>query len=718
MPVTPSSSQSLFRAAVTSLLIVQLCAPMGVLAQQSGVPQQAKAPAAQPVDDSMQDSPDGRMAAQQEPRPASGARLPQDEILLQTLNRFTYGPRPGDIEKLRAEGLNAWLKQQLNPSTIDDSALDGRLADYPAMKLGIRQLMTDYPNNAMVRAAYNGQAGAHGEGEKAIYAAAMAREKQKLDAGKLAAKTGETKQQTMTDMRDEDAAPLPATPAQILAMAPKDRFNLISKLSPPQVKELEQALDADQKALLTDGLTPHELEVLAALRSPTGVVASELIQTKLLRDVYSERQMNEIMVDFWLNHFNTYVKKSQYAPYYEVSYERDTIRPHAMGNFEDLLVATATSPAMLSYLDNYLSVGPHSESVSGFAQFRRGQNTKKAASGLNENYARELMELHTLGVDGGYTQQDVTEVAKVFTGWTLARDGQGYGPIKPEFDPSKHEPGDKMVLGVKIKGGGMEEGMKVLHLLATSPKTAHFISTKLAIRFVSDDPPPAMVSRMAGVFLESHGDVRRVLLAMIQSPEFYTRDSYKSKVKTPLDYVISAVRASGSTVDSAAALQAAIAELGMPLYGHQTPDGYSMLATQWNNTSALVSRMNFALALSSNRVAGLHTDLPALMENRESQPGSPAALAMIEQLSPEAKDKMLEEDLLHGLASDRTRATILAQITQDPGAREASLHQISSRSGKDVFAFQRKPKADGEVNDTQIALAAGLILGSPEFQRR
>ncbi len=232
------------------------------------------------------------------------------------------------------------------------------------------------------------------------------------------------------------------------------------------------------------------------------------------------------------------------------------------------------SPAMLSYLDNASSVGPHSESVMPQLSYTRlgalPRRANKAASGLNENYARELMELHTLGVNGGYTQQDVTEVARVFTGWTIGRDHDGGEATHAEYDPTKHEPGDKLILEVKIKQDGEREGLKVLHLLATRPQTAHYICSKLAIRFVTDDPPPALVDRMAATFLKTQGDIRHVLLTMLSAPEFFTRDTFRAKVKTPQDYVISAVRASGADVQSASALATAIADLGMPIYGMQT----------------------------------------------------------------------------------------------------------------------------------------------------
>jgi len=319
------------------------------------------------------------------------------------------------------------------------------------------------------------------------------------------------------------------------------------------------------------------------------------------------------------------------------------------------------------------------------------------------------MELHTVGVNGGYTQHDVTEVAKVFTGWTVGKPRGQDVDAQAQYDPDKHEPGDKMVMGHKIKFDGMNEGLAVLHMLATNPQTARFISTKLAIRFVSDTPPPAMIDRMSAKFLQTSGNIRAVLLAMINSPEFFTAGAYRAKVKTPQEYVVSAVRAAGSNVQSTAALADMIAELGMPLYGHQTPDGYSMKSDAWNNTAALVSRMNFALALATNRVAGVTTDFNALL-------GGDAT-----NLTPEEKDTTLENAILHVPVSAKTQQLVFAQTAGEESAQAASLRQVRSVNGRGDALSNRGlvKRPDGPAAmDTQAALASGLIFGSPEFQRR
>jgi uncharacterized protein (DUF1800 family) len=340
------------------------------------------------------------------------------------------------------------------------------------------------------------------------------------------------------------------------------------------------------------------------------------------------------------------------------------------------------------------------------------------------------MELQTVGVNGGYTQQDVTEVAKVFTGWTIGSPERGGIPIQAQFDPAKHEPGTKRVLGVTIKDSGSREGLEVLHLLANSPKTAQFISTKLAIRFVSDDPPPALVDRMTKTFLSTHGDIRRVLLAMVNSPEFFHSDTYRAKVKTPQDFVLSALRASGAQVDSAGALVNVIADLGMPIYGMQTPNGYSMLSNAWNNTASLVARLNFALALSTNRVAGVHTDWDALltasndrMLSTQIQPAGSAAQSTPQPSDATALEARLESELLHIPASPHTRQAILAQISADPTQQEASLRQVTIEDRhRDPFALggaaRQNPNPKETPPDPQTALAVGLLFGSPEFQRR
>ncbi len=704
---------------LATILLLPPVAPLGLRAQ---APSTAQMPLALQDDASSL----SRHATKSETHVSTkvhGGQLKGDDRLLQVLNRFTYGPRPGDLEHLRAIGLQAWFNQQLNPESIDDSALEQRLAEYPAIQLPLPQMMDRFPNQQVIRRYMNGkQDRPAGEAEKAIYADEVFRFNQKKN------------QQPAATNADAPASPdppvaLPFDPYALLNLSADQRFAALCKLTPPQLRALREQLRAPaDRARLVEGFTPQQFESVVAFNSPPALIDAELVQTKLLRDIYSDRQLNEVMTDFWLNHFNVYAKKSQEAPYYIATYERNVIRPRALGNFESLLIATAMSPAMLNYLDNATSVGPHSP----FAQ-RANFSGQKRDLGLNENYARELMELQTVGVNGGYTQQDVTEVAKVFTGWTIGSPERGGIPVQAQFDPAKHEPGPKHALGVTIKENGSQEGLEFLHLLANSSRTAQFISTKLAIRFVSDDPPPALVDRMAKTFLGTHGDIRRVLLTMVNSPEFFHSDIYRAKIKTPQDFVLSAVRASGSQVDSAGALVNVIANLGMPIYGMQTPNGYSMRSDAWNNTASLIARLNFALALSTNRVAGVHTTWDALLPvpsslplSTEIQPASQPNAHPSNSSSPAATalEDHLEADLLHIPASPHTRQAILAQITADPTQQETSLRQVGIEDRRrDPLAllgaglFQNPNPRDTPPNP-QAALAAGLLFGSPEFQRR
>ena len=401
----------------------------------------------------------------------------------------------------------------------------------------------------------------------------------------------------------------------------------------------------------------------------------ELSESKLLRAIYSERQLQEVLTDFWFNHFNVDARKGR-DRFMLTEYERETIRPHVLGTFRDLLGATAKSPAMLFYLDNWMSAdpdGPH-PGAGDFGRPRFGrpglrrraivmprpaqpnQQGNRQKRGLNENYGRELMELHTLGVDGGYTQKDVTEVARAFTGWTIDNPRQGGGYV---FDARLHDPGEKIVLGHRIKaGGGERDGDQVLDILARHPATARFLATKLVRRFVSDAPPPALVDRVAARFRETDGDLREVTRTILTSPEFFAADAYRAKVKTPFEFIVSAARATGAEVDDGMPLVRALQQLGMPLYNCQPPTGYKDTADAWVNTGALVNRMNVALALSNNQMRGIRVD----------------------GLAPTDDSDALIARIVNGDVSESTRATI---------ARATGAPQV-----------------------------AALTLGSPEFQRK
>jgi uncharacterized protein (DUF1800 family) len=331
---------------------------------------------------------------------------------------------------------------------------------------------------------------------------------------------------------------------------------------------------------------------MAPTQGPRQVIL-ELQLARLLRAVYSRRQLYEVMVDFWSNHFNVFAAKGA-DRWLVTSYDRDTIRPHALGRFRDLLLATAKSPAMLFYLDNWMSVEPNSFLATRAPNLRR--------QGINENYARELMELHTLGVDGGYTQKDVQEVARCFTGWTIRRPR---GEAEFTFEPRLHDNGAKTVLGVTIPaGGGMEDGLKVIDLLARHPSTAKFIATKLTRRLVADDPPAAIVVKAETAFRESDGDIRSVLRAIIDSPEFFSPQVYRSKVKKPLEYVASAMRITASETQITHQLLRYLARMGEPLFLAQPPTGYPDVSSSWVSPDMLLTRMNFASDLVANRLPG------------------------------------------------------------------------------------------------------------------
>jgi uncharacterized protein (DUF1800 family) len=522
---------------------------------------------------------------------------------------------------------------------------------------------------------------------------------------------------------------------KILNLPPDERIRKVLAMSPQEVVAFRQSLSGRELAQFGQGLNPQQKEILAAIQNSTRMVATEEMQSRLMRDIYSERQLEAVMTDFWLNHFNVYVRKNQNEPYLIPAYEREVIRPNALGKFEDLLVATAKSPAMLMYLDNWQSIGADSVAAKNgprFAAFVKNPQVKAALKdrGLNENYGRELMELHTLGVNGGYTQADVTEVAKVFTGWTIDPPGRG-GAFQFQFDDRRHEPGQKTVLGQTIRENGMNEGLQVLHMLATSPATAKFISTKLAVRFVSDDPPPVLVDRMAQAFLASNGDIKTVLRTMFESPEFWAPAAERSKVKTPLEFVVSAARASGASVNNSLGLVVALDRLGMPLYGMQTPNGYSWMSEAWLGTSALVTRMNFALVLSGDKLPGIRTDWTKLLGEREGQ-GKPVPMVTTGagngDLDPEvaAKERKLELILLGQPLSEKTRAAVLAHSNDSTVAIQA-VKDFQGGGGKGgggaVAAYDAALSLNGAnaqrvPDDRQATVMAGLLLGSPEFQKR
>ena len=595
---------------------------------------------------------------------------------IQALNRLTFGPRPGDVDRVLAIGVDKWIGEQLHPESIDDHAVEARLVQFRTLKMSTEELAKNFPPPAVIRQIADGKRGMpHDQEKRAIYEAQLARYREKKKDKNASPEQAETQPSNETENKV----------SELLEQAPEARMQTLLSMPAEERAEVLAAMKGNGRQEFLNGMSPEDRENVMAMYNPQQVVSQELMQAKLLRATYSQRQLQEVMTDFWMNHFNVFIGKGA-DRYDTTSYERDVIRPRALGKFEDLLVATAKSPAMLFYLDNWLSVGPDSDAALGIRRDRRNrvrpvQVRKKQQSGLNENYGRELMELHTLGVNGGYTQKDVTEVAKVFTGWTIREPRQGGGFF---FDEHKHELGTKFVLGHKIKEDGESEGREVLHLLARNPATAKFVCTKLATRFVSDNPPPALVDRMATTFLKKDGDIREVLKTMLDSTEFWSTDSYRAKIKTPLEFVVSSLRATDAQVDDAMPIVRQLQALGMPLYGAQPPTGYSMKADAWVSSSALLGRMNFAIRLASGRIRGV------TVATSESS----AATARLE---PEQILLSLEGTLLEGDISKQTHDTVMAQLT-DP--------KITQR------------RLDDPVRPPDVSVIEGLLLGSPEFQRR
>ncbi|MFZ0794485.1 MAG: DUF1800 domain-containing protein, partial [Candidatus Korobacteraceae bacterium] len=494
---------------------------------------------------------------------------------LHALDRLTFGPRPGDVQAVAAMGVDEWIDLQLHPDKINDIAMKARLAEYRTLTMSSREMLFEFPPNPVVRAVMDGKSPIpRNPYHHAVYVAAIDRINQQQQEKENAAASSAAAQNTSippANAGNPQAAIQPADLTQRrqdrheargvvddLALLPPDaRMQHILALPVAQQRDLTQGLGFVKRQMLFAGLTPEQGETVMALNNPVAVINNEVQSGKLLRAVYSDRQLEEVLTDFWFNHFNIFIGKGA-DRYLVTEYERDVIRPHVLGKFKDLLLATAQSPAMLFYLDNWQSEGPDSDAVLGVSAHRQyprvgeilppasrpqpnsQNNQQKRRNGLNENYARELMELHTLGVNGGYTQQDVTQVARVFTGWTIEEPRLGGDFV---YRPRLHEPGEKTVLGHKIKESGENEGREVLEILAHHPSTAHFISTELAQRFVSDDPPKSLIDAMTKMFLKSDGDLRAVLETMFHSPEFWAPKASRARVKTPFEFVVSSLRA-------------------------------------------------------------------------------------------------------------------------------------------------------------------------------
>ena len=666
------------------------------------------------------------------PASKSAAKLSEDQRILHVLNRLGFGARPGDVERVKAMGIDNYITQQLFPERIDDSASEAKLQNLETLRMSTADLYEKYPQpNQLLQ-----QLQRRGALPADLAAARDNRVKGGANAAPNAnaAKPGEA---MPGEMQGPEAAKA-NDPAKNNAQANNVPAN------PMDNPEYRKAV---RDYFMENNLRPAQF------------LTGELQMSRILRATYSERQLQEVMVDFWTNHFNVFAGKGA-DRWLLISYDRDTIRPHTLGKFYDLLLADAQSPAMLFYLDNFQSVSPNAQlgppqrpgaARGPLAQLMRMSNNpqqqrpqqQQQRRGINENYARELMELHTLGVDGGYTQKDVQEVARCFTGWTIfAPRGAGAAAQaitngrladrlrtdagKFFFNPRVHDDGEKIVLGHKIPaGGGEKDGLMVLDILVHHPSTARFIATKLVRRFVSDDPPPALVDRVAQTFLKTDGDIREVLKAIFFSPEFNSADAYRAKIKRPFELAISAVRTLGADTNGGPQIHQWIARMGQPLYGFQTPNGYADVAENWVNTGALLERMNFALSLVSNRIPGTRVDLSRFM-------GDMRTVGSVD------KAKLLDRFvtlIVGGDISPKTRETLLKQLSDQvtlPTMPPAQTASTKAPLNPFETAFQRginNPGGGGgqqqqlasvspAMIDNPVVKIAGLILGSPEFQRQ
>ncbi len=571
-------------------------------------------------------------------------KLSKDDQILHALDRLTFGPRPGDVEAVRKMGLKKWIDLQLHPERIPENPiLEKKLAPLESLRMTQAETASAYPPPQLIRAVAQGR---QPFPEDPVARAAVERQVRRF----------KVKKNDNTDAPMEPAVPLTdlLTREEIRTLrtgTSDEKRTLLESMPEEKIDDVVVAMPPQMRNQLLASASPVIRRKLVLANQPQQVVFQDLAEGKLYRAIYSNRQLEEELVDFWFNHFNVYIDKG--ADRFMIpTYEREAIRPHVLGKFRDLLEATATSPAMMFYLDNWQSVAP---------EMVRRPNGKGPQRGLNENYGRELLELHTLGVDGGYTQKDVTEVARCFTGWTIRNPQQGGSFF---YNDRVHDKGEKVVLGVTIPaGGGKEDGEKVLDIVAKNASTAHFVSKKLAERFISDNPPPALVDRMAKTFLSSDGDIREVMKTMIDSKEFFSAGAYHAKVKTPLEMVASAIRATGAQVDYAMPLANQISQLGEPLYRKVEPTGYSSANAEWVSSASLLGRMNFAMSLTQNKLPGIKVDASRYPDD----PAKTAKLVMFREPTKQTKEAMVK-----ALAD-------------------------------------KKPTPD---------LVAGLVLGSPDFQRR
>lgn len=615
--------------------------------------------------------------------------LTETQAAAHLLSRFTYGATPGEIDEVAKQGLENWFNQQLQASLPNDS-LNNLLSQYDALKLSNAQVVTEYPKNA-----------------------------------------------------------------QVLRMAIS--AGIINKDS---VKTDRKAYrDILQNYMQQNGMKPEQ------------ELFRQFINQKILRAAYSNNQLQEVMTSFWFNHFNVSITKNDCAQFIP-AYERDVIRPNALGKFNDILLATAKSPAMLYYLDNFSSSASNDDvkSNKGIMRRRLMQNMNdqsadtgrraalmnklqkaKKAQGLNENYAREVMELHTLGVDGGYTQQDVTQAAKVLTGWTVYPMGQ-YGKTAKNimdkagdnrlesrgfvhdgdflFNANRHDKSEKVVLGKHFgPDGGYQEGEQLLSMLAHNHATAKFITRKIAIRFVSDNPPQSLLDKMAKTFLDKDGDIKQVLVTMVSAPEFWSPAALREKTKSPFELAIGAVRTLNAGIEQPYQLYSWINKMGEKVYFYQAPTGFPDKGQYWINTGSLLNRMNFGLALASGRIPGVKVDLVALNNHHEPESAQAALTTYSKLIMPGRKldetikrlSPLLTDPNLMQKVDEASSNKLYVKAGQPASMTMTSLEKAIADSkmnlkGKRSNNLMAMQNATG--NNSMLGQVVGIIIGSPEYQRR
>ncbi|WP_263384405.1 DUF1800 domain-containing protein [Granulicella arctica] len=643
------------------------------------------------------------------PVPAKNAPLvplTDRERTVQMLNRFSFGARPGELERVQAMGVDNWFEQQLSPGAITDPASDKRLNDFPTLRMSAEQILTTFPDRGYIEQVVQGKRPMPTDPLlAAMYEVQVYKYNQQQVAKKqqATAPVPEPSDAEKAKQKADGQAIAARIAGELFALPKAQRMVALTKMPVDDRIAFTTYVGGDQKNLLLAEFTPREREIflgMAANVNAAGQAAQELAQAKFVRAILSERQLLEVMTDFWFNHFNVFIGKDS-DQWYTTSYERDVIRKNALGKFRDLLLATATSPAMMVYLDNYQSIGPNSL-ANGVDPAK--PNARKGNKGLNENYGREVMELHTVGVAGGYTQADVTALASILTGWGVDRANQG-GPFL--FDPKRHEPGAKVWYGTTIPDtapqDGMKQGIAALSALAARPQTAHFISNLIAQRFVADEPPPALVDRMTATFLSSDGDIKAVLRTLVQSPEFNSKKYFRNKVKTPMEFLASAFRTTATEPSNPQALVNTIKSMGMPLYYALPPTGYYITADQWMNTGALVDRLNFAYQLTNNK-----------FYNQKFDSAHVLALGLMSQPA------------VAGDATPRfTKALATAPAAPEGGSDvalrvlEATLvgGEVSAQTNQLIHKQLAEQAPNANPSDT-LNLLTALVMGSPEFQLR